>query len=83
MPSPPTFTEAMRRVNDALPAGVEIAFRPRVAGGGRAPAPYRILVDGRQVAASASLEGAIFIAARHTRGRPQPSLAFAGEIHHG
>lgn len=85
MPAPPTRAEALRRVNDALPQGVAIVWRP--AGLGGALACYRVLVDRRPVDACASLEGAIFKAKARGRGRPgrpaQPQLDFAGSAYSG
>jgi len=83
MPEPASRAEAMRRVNDALPSGLAIAFRPR-GRGGRAAKPYRVIMDGRQVFESASLEGAIFRAQRigNARRFTQAPLPFQ-EPQHG
>ena len=60
MPAPPTRAEAMRRVNDALPAGLAVAWRPARRGDWNINRHWRVIMDGRQIAAFTSLEAAIF-----------------------
>jgi len=67
-PTPPTFSEQLRRANAALPDRVRVAFKPFQAKGLRNPRPYRVLEHRRDVGGAASLEGALFIAARRAKG---------------
>lgn len=59
MPCPPTHAEGLRRANAALPAALEVAFRPRLAGGRLSPQPFKVLFEGRRIFAASSLTGAI------------------------
>jgi len=61
-PQPPTFSEALRRANAALPDHVRVAFKPFRTGRVRNPKPYRVIFRGQDVGGSASLEGALFTA---------------------
>jgi hypothetical protein len=63
-PSPATRQELVARANAALPPGLRISYRPRVAGGGRSAKPYHVLVQEQDVAALASIEAAALVALR-------------------
>lgn len=66
MPAPPSVTEALQRVNAALPAGLAVAFRPIARGGRRSPTPWRVLFHGRPVDQADNLTAAIFKAMRRS-----------------
>lgn len=77
-PAPANRAEQLRRANDALPAGVKIAYRPKAPLG--RVTPYCIAVQGTAVAWCSNLTAAIFVAVR-SGGRlalPEPRVA-----HHG
>lgn len=63
-PRPPTFSENLRRANDALPERVRVVFRPTKAFRSR---PYRVELDGKDKAGFPSIEGALFAALRHAK----------------